>query len=48
MENTEIQTNDSNINHAKFKESTGTGVIGSLIFMGIMLLLMIVLSTIMH
>lgn len=48
MENTNIQIEDGNINHARFTESSGTGVMGSLIFMGLVLALMILLSNIMH
>lgn len=35
-------------NHAQFTETSGTGVASSLIFMGIALLLMVIISTFMH
>lgn len=49
MENIETRQEDSNgSNDAHLNESSGTGVLGSLVFMGLALLIMIVISNFLH
>ncbi len=45
MENFE---SNNNLNQPRYNESSGTGVIGSLVFMGIMIAVMIILANIIH
>lgn len=45
MENFE---SDNNLNKSRYSESSGTGVIGSLVFMGIMMVVMIILANVIH
>ncbi len=45
MENFE---SNNNLNKPRYNESSGTGVIGSLVFMGIMIAVMIILANIIH
>ena len=48
MENSSNNDVSETKNHAQFTETSGTGVVGSLIFMGIAFLLMVIISTLMH
>lgn len=48
MENLDNNVSNAKNNHAQFTETSGTGVAGSLIFMGIAFLLMVIISTFMH
>ena len=48
MENLESKDMDNNLNKPRYNESSGTGVIGSLVFMGIMVAVMIILANIIH
>ncbi|MBD5402311.1 hypothetical protein HDR58_05870 [bacterium] len=44
----ENNTAENNLQQARFKESSGTGVLGSLIFIGVMIVAMIILSSIIN
>jgi len=46
MEN--FESSNNNLNKPRYNESSGTGVIGSLVFMGIMIAVMIILANIIH
>ncbi len=45
LENTNVERN---IDHKHFNESNGTGVLGSIIFMGVMIVFMIILAKFVH